>query len=177
MNLRFYSPTFAIVMLFSSAEGQRNCRNQLRAHRWAQSLSRSPGHAARPFFFVFKRCPDIDTRRGINAALRVTGRDHARAIFRDQARNIEPALPKPCTATRAPFKPIRAPCMLPAKRTVRRAPWLRGVSCEPPSDNGLPVTDAQFSWPPHHRDRIHDPGHRLRIGVDVGRGMSRFRAD
>ena len=43
-------------------------------------------------------------------------------------------------------------------------PWV------PPIATGLPVTTPGVELAADHRDRVHDPGHDLGVGVDVGRG-------
>ena len=43
--------------------------------------------------------------------------------------------------------------------------------------SGLPVTTLVTVWPHVHGVGVHDPGHRLLVGVHVGRGNILFRAD
>src|SRR2546430_1789791 len=60
---------------------------------------------------------------------------------------IDPALPNPCTATRAPFR--STPFTLQASRSAYNAP--RAVAscrpCDPPSESGLPVTTPSSVCP------------------------------
>ena len=80
-----------------------------------------------------------------------------------------PTLPKPWTATRAPrsSKPPRRAASAIVYTTP--CPVASRAADRPADGDRLAGDDARHGVAAVHRDGVHDPGHRLGVGTDIGR--------
>jgi hypothetical protein len=116
----------------------------------------------------------VEPAAGVDAPLAVGERARcARRRRGGGARRAATALPKPWTATVAPRSGFLSVAQ--ASRTQKSTPRARGVAAAglPPSASGLPVTTAGARAARARGVGVHDPGHRLAVGRDVGPGTSR----
>src|ERR1700758_3239640 len=78
--------------------------------------------------------------------------------------------------TRQPWRSIPSFRRALSQQIIKPRPVASVRPCEPPSSSGLPVTTAGVALRGSIGEVVHNPGHCLRVGADVGRGNIALRS-